>query len=253
MRRRRAFFSAEDAAFLIHVASLVAQAIENARLYEHTRRSLRELEHLSRLGSAIARAEVDRRAARIGCRGRACTLVRAESLASTWSSRAATGCACAPPRRRAGRPRHRLPARAERRARTRTQASGGTLTSVLAGTLWGAADDALGARRAARRRRRGAGLPRRAPGRRTPRQRARARPRQLARVPDARSGSSACSSSTGSPSATASRTCSTTLAAGRSTAAIAGAGTSPRHRSPRRPHRGRLGAARDGPGAEAQR
>ena len=72
-------FSAEDAAFLIHVASLVAQAIENARLYEHTRRSLRELEHLSRLGSAIARAEsIDELLASAVEVGR--TLVRAESL-----------------------------------------------------------------------------------------------------------------------------------------------------------------------------
>ena len=72
-------FSSEDAAFLIHVASLVAHAIENARLYEHTRRSLRELEHLSRLGAAIARAEsIDDLLASAVEVGR--TLVRAESL-----------------------------------------------------------------------------------------------------------------------------------------------------------------------------
>ena len=35
----------------------MAYAIENARLYERTRRSLRELEQLSRLGAHIARAE----------------------------------------------------------------------------------------------------------------------------------------------------------------------------------------------------
>ena len=50
-------FSPQDAAFLLHVASLVAYAIENARLYERTRRSLRELEQLSQLGAHIARAE----------------------------------------------------------------------------------------------------------------------------------------------------------------------------------------------------
>jgi signal transduction protein with GAF and PtsI domain len=49
-------FSHEDAAFLIHVGSLVAQAIDNARLYERTRRTLRELDQLMRLGSVIASA-----------------------------------------------------------------------------------------------------------------------------------------------------------------------------------------------------
>ena len=72
-------FSSEDAAFLIHVASLVAHAIENARLYERTRRSLRELEHLSRLGAAIARSEsIDDLLLSAVEVGR--TLVRAESL-----------------------------------------------------------------------------------------------------------------------------------------------------------------------------
>ncbi len=130
-------FSAEDAAFLIHVASLVAQAIENARLYEHTRRSLRELEHLSRLGSAIARAEsIDELLASAVEVGR--TLVRAESLGvylveasgDSLRLRAAAGGDVEGPEvvslpdlgvelRRNGSP------------------GGASLTSVLAGTLWG--------------------------------------------------------------------------------------------------------------------
>jgi GAF domain-containing protein len=130
-------FSAEDAAFLIHVASLVAQAIENARLYEHTRRSLRELEHLSRLGSAIARAEsIDELLGAAVEVGR--TLVRAESLGvylveasgDSLRLRAAAGGDVEGPEvvslpdlgmelRRNGPP-------------------GASLTSVLAGTLWGA-------------------------------------------------------------------------------------------------------------------
>jgi GAF domain-containing protein len=130
-------FSAEDAAFLIHVASLVAQAIENARLYEHTRRSLRELEHLSRLGSAIARAEsIDELLDAAVEVGR--TLVRAESLGvylveasgDSLRLRAAAGGDVEGPEvvslpdlgmelRRNGSP-------------------GASLTSVLAGTLWGA-------------------------------------------------------------------------------------------------------------------
>ena len=50
-------FSSDDAAFLIHTASLVAQAVQNARLYERTRRAMRDFEQLSRLGLAIARAD----------------------------------------------------------------------------------------------------------------------------------------------------------------------------------------------------
>jgi GAF domain-containing protein len=130
-------FSSEDAAFLIHVASLVAHAIENARLYERTRRSLRELEHLSRLGAAIARSESieDLLSSSVEV-GR--TLVRAESLGiylveasgDSLRLRAAAGGDVEGPEivslpdlgmelRRAGSP-------------------GASLTSVLAGTLWGA-------------------------------------------------------------------------------------------------------------------
>ena len=130
-------FSSEDAAFLIHVASLVAHAIENARLYERTRRSLRELEHLSRLGAAIARSEsIDDLLVSSVEVGR--TLVRAESLGiylveasgDSLRLRAAAGGDVEGPEvvslpdlgvelRRSGAP-------------------GASLTSVLAGTLWGA-------------------------------------------------------------------------------------------------------------------
>ncbi len=47
-------FTAEDASFVIHSASLVASAIENARLYEEARRRVRELERLSTLAEAIS-------------------------------------------------------------------------------------------------------------------------------------------------------------------------------------------------------
>ena len=226
-------FSPQDAAFLLHVASLVAYAIENARLYERTRRSLRELEQLSQLGAHIARAESvddllvgDRRAgARAARRGIAARLpARAERRPAAHARRLA---------RRAGRARHRLAARAERRAAAH---AGRRRHAHLdpRGHALGRVDDALGARRAARRGRRGHGLPRRAPGRRPPRERARARSRQLDRLADARSASSACSSSSGWPSATSSRISST-----RSRRAAA------RRRSPRR--RGASASTRPGP------
>jgi GAF domain-containing protein len=130
-------FSSEDAAFLIHVASLVAHAIENARLYEHTRRSLRELEHLSRLGAAIARSESieDLLVSSVEV-GR--TLVRAESLGiylveasgDSLRLRAASGSEVEGPEV-VSLPDLGMELR-------RNGASGASLTSVLAGTLWGA-------------------------------------------------------------------------------------------------------------------
>ena len=194
-------FSPQDAAFLLHVASLVAYAIENARLYERTRRSLRELEQLSQLGALIARAESvdDLLAVTVE---QALGLLGAESLrvyllepsGDRLRMRAASPGA-------RGRARHRLAARAERRAPAhageRRDAHLGARRHAL-----GRRDDALGARRAARRGRRGHGLPGRAAGRGPARERARARPRQLDRVADARSGSSGCSSSSAWPSAT---------------------------------------------------
>ena len=50
-------FTEGEADVLVSTASLVAGAIENARLYEETRRRVRELEHLTELGETIARAE----------------------------------------------------------------------------------------------------------------------------------------------------------------------------------------------------
>jgi GAF domain-containing protein len=50
-------FTEAEADVLVSTASLVAGAIENARLYEETRRRVRELEHLTQLGETIARAE----------------------------------------------------------------------------------------------------------------------------------------------------------------------------------------------------
>ena len=50
-------FTEAEVDFLVSSASLVAGAIENARLYEETRRRLGELEHLMELGETMARAE----------------------------------------------------------------------------------------------------------------------------------------------------------------------------------------------------
>ena len=47
----------DEVEFLASTASLVAGAIENARLYEETQRRVQELEELTRLGEAIAQAE----------------------------------------------------------------------------------------------------------------------------------------------------------------------------------------------------
>jgi GAF domain-containing protein len=50
-------FTAHEIEFLVSSASLVAGAIENARLYEEARRRVGELEHLTQLGETIAAAE----------------------------------------------------------------------------------------------------------------------------------------------------------------------------------------------------
>ncbi len=50
-------FTPGEVDFLVSSASLVAGAIENARLYAETRRRIGELEHLIRLGETIARSE----------------------------------------------------------------------------------------------------------------------------------------------------------------------------------------------------
>jgi GAF domain-containing protein len=50
-------FAEDEVELLVSSASLVAGAIENARLYDEMRRRVGELEHLSELGEAIARAD----------------------------------------------------------------------------------------------------------------------------------------------------------------------------------------------------
>ncbi len=49
-------FTAAEVDFLVSSSSLVAGAIENARLYEETRRRMRQLERLNALGESLARA-----------------------------------------------------------------------------------------------------------------------------------------------------------------------------------------------------
>jgi GAF domain-containing protein len=131
-------FSPQDAAFLVHVASLVAYAIENARLFERTRRSLRELEQLSQIGARIARAEtvddllsvtVEHGLGLLGAESLRVYLL--EPAGDRLRMRAAS------PGAPDGPDIVSLPELSGELQRT--QASGGTLTSVLAGTLWGAA------------------------------------------------------------------------------------------------------------------
>jgi GAF domain-containing protein len=50
-------FTEPEVDFLVSSASLVAGAIENARLYEEMRRRVAELEHLTELGESLARAQ----------------------------------------------------------------------------------------------------------------------------------------------------------------------------------------------------
>jgi GAF domain-containing protein len=50
-------FTKEEVEFLVSSASLVAGAIENARLYDETRKRIEELEHLTELGETISRAQ----------------------------------------------------------------------------------------------------------------------------------------------------------------------------------------------------
>jgi GAF domain-containing protein len=71
-------FTDDEVELLVSTASLVAGAIENARLYEETRRRVGELEHLTAVGEAIARAEtLDELLPAVAARAR--ELLRAES------------------------------------------------------------------------------------------------------------------------------------------------------------------------------
>ena len=89
-------FTEEEVEFLVSSASLVAGAIENARLYEEMQRRVGELEHLTEL------AEVDRASRR---RSRSCcppsarsarSLLAAAAATSTCSTRGSRSCGCAP-------------------------------------------------------------------------------------------------------------------------------------------------------------
>jgi GAF domain-containing protein len=71
-------FTDAEVEFLVSSATLVAGAIENARLYEESRRRVKELEHLTALGEELARAEsVGELAPAVAARAR--ELLRAES------------------------------------------------------------------------------------------------------------------------------------------------------------------------------
>jgi GAF domain-containing protein len=73
-------FTDREVEFLVSSATLVAGAIENARLYEESRRRVEELEHLTALGEAVARAgTIDELARAVTSRAR--ELLRAESCA----------------------------------------------------------------------------------------------------------------------------------------------------------------------------
>ncbi len=71
-------FTPAEVDVLVSTASLVAGAIENARLYEEARRRVRELEHLIELGETVARADsVDELLPAVAAR--ALDLLRAEA------------------------------------------------------------------------------------------------------------------------------------------------------------------------------
>jgi GAF domain-containing protein len=73
-------FTDPEVEFLVSSASLVAGAIENARLFEETRRRVGELEHLTELAESLARAEtLDELLPTVAERGR--KLLRAQSCA----------------------------------------------------------------------------------------------------------------------------------------------------------------------------
>ncbi len=103
-------FTDDEVAFLVTVARLVAGAIENARLYEETRRRVGELERLTALAEEIAQAPTRSR------RSSRSSLV---ALASS-SGRARVICTCSKeaPRSSSCRPRTRSASRDARDARS---------------------------------------------------------------------------------------------------------------------------------------
>ena len=93
-------FTEDEVDVLVSSASLVAGAIENARLYEEMRRRVDELEHLTELGELARRGEDPRHRAP-GCRRRARGSSSAPRPAtSTCSTRHPRCCTCAPRRPR---------------------------------------------------------------------------------------------------------------------------------------------------------
>src|SRR5262249_8274103 len=71
-------FADDEVEFLVSSATLLAGVIENARLYDESRRRVEELEHLRALGEELARAEsIDDVAPAVAARAR--ELLRADS------------------------------------------------------------------------------------------------------------------------------------------------------------------------------
>ena len=99
-------FTDDEVDFIVTSASLVASAIENARLYEETRLRVAELEQLTELAEAIARADGARRAAADGRRGRTPAARRAR-LSRLPARPGARGARPEGERSRAGRARGR--------------------------------------------------------------------------------------------------------------------------------------------------
>ena len=88
-------FTEDEVEFLVTSASLVAGAIENARLYEETRRRVAELEQLTELAEAIARAEaLDELLPTVVARRAPAPRARAPAT-STCSTRRARSSTCA--------------------------------------------------------------------------------------------------------------------------------------------------------------
>ena len=105
--RRRASSRRPRSTFLVSSASLVAGAIENARLYEEMRRRVDELEHLTELAEIARRGRDSRHSSCLGSLRARRKLLRADACSPLPArSRAPRCCTCAP----------RLP-RAPRRAR----------------------------------------------------------------------------------------------------------------------------------------
>ena len=93
-------FTEAEVDVLVSSASLVAGAIENARLYEGMRRRVDELEHLTELGETLARAETLGELLPV-VTGRACGCCAPTPATSTSSTPARRSCGSRRPRPRA--------------------------------------------------------------------------------------------------------------------------------------------------------